>query len=134
MRSSVANLIYGPWTTNFFLILLRIHAITNLILILYTINIYHTEIIFQKVHKLFSNHLVWLHINTADLFNDVFPICKVRWWETSFRVTKKYLVHCWASKLASVKKKQKAQCSAARERAWQYDEWKEETTKHRAEK
>ena len=44
-----------------------------------------------------------LYINLANLFNDIFPVCKVRWIKLAFRLTKIYLVYGWATKSASVK-------------------------------
>lgn len=47
----------------------------------------------------------------------------------------RYLVYDWASKSASVKtSKQKNQCSAARQNAWQHNKQEEEANKHWAEK
>ena len=48
-----------------------------------------------------------LCVNPADLFNDIFPIYKVRRIETAaFRLTKRYLVYCWATESATVKTNQ----------------------------
>ena len=58
--------------------------------------------------------LCWynFYVSLANLFSDIFPICKVRWMETR---SKRYLVYGWATKSASVKtKKQKNQRRAAR--------------------
>ena len=79
--------------------------------------------------------LCWynLFINPTDLFQDIFPISNDKW-EPVFRLTKRYVVYGWATKLANVKTNENTnQLRAAREQAWQHHE-QEEATKQRAEK
>ena len=56
-----------------------------------------------------------LCVNPAGLFSYIFPVYKLRWIKPAFRLTKRYLVYCWATKLASVKS-----AHAASWKAWQW--------------
>ena len=44
-----------------------------------------------------------LYVNPAGMFNYIFPVYKLRWMKPAIRLTKRYLVYCWVTKLTSVK-------------------------------
>ena len=63
-------------------------------------NAYHIEIIF---HKNIYVGIIYIYINSGDLFNDIFPTGKYDERKPPFILTNTYLVYGWATKLVSVK-------------------------------